>query len=87
MGVSSFRLDLPNGWTFSISDEMRPFVCNVAAWPTEDDEVRATDHRWFEWADGRTDVRCASMGEVGELLKEVLTSDRPAARHVSDPTQ
>ena len=82
--MSSFRIDLENGWTFSVSDEMRPFVCNVAAWPTADpDDAPASSQRWFEWTDGQTDRRCISMAEVGELLREVSSASAPAAREVS----
>lgn len=77
MTPESFRIELANGWTFSVSDEMRPFTCNVAAWPTADDPARAAEARWFEWADGRTDVRCVSMGEVGKLLQEVVAAPPP----------
>ncbi len=79
MGANpSFRLQLANGWTFSVADEMRPAICNVAAWPTSDPEqAGAVDHRWFPFADGQPEHRCYSMGEVGLLLQEVLAADPP----------
>lgn len=74
----SIRFHLPNGWTLSICEELPAALCGVAAWPSTEDDTRVTNTSvWFDFGDGRFDLRCYSLDEMLAAIDVVRKAPRP----------
>lgn len=84
-------LRLTNGWTVSISeDDTPPAICCLAAWPTRQDNLVATNMirrydeiQLFDFGGGdnytRTDCRCWTFLDVREALQKIANASPPAS--------
>lgn len=64
----TIRLPLPNGWTISISEDVEPALCNVAAAPTKQFSPDSADeYTWFDFhpfGGGSADYRCYCIDDL-----------------------
>lgn len=75
----SIRFKLPNGWTLSIYKGTAAARCEVAAWPsTEDDALVTSASVWLDFGDGRFDLRCYTLDQMLAAIKKIRNARRPA---------
>lgn len=72
----NIRFKLANGWTLSICEEIPAAICNVAAWPSSQDDATA-DGTFFDFGGGDCDVRCYDLDEMLAAIEQVRSAPAP----------